>query len=406
MSWKNVVLQVVRRLMLLIVAAAILFAALGVGMVFVRGKQQELARAPKFAVGPIPVRVVKARSGTIRETRSYLSVVEPVRTAEVAARLTAEVLSVSCDEGDVVRAGNVMVELDNREIRAAIAGAEAQIAQLREDRKAAQAIADTLTSSVDYWRQQLARDQSLRTRNVAAISMTEVETTAETLQSKQGELEAARHRLNAIEHGIAAAEEKVRELTTRLAYCSVAAPFDGVVTERLVDEGDLAVSGKVLFVMEDRSSFRLIFDVPQEDLADVQLGMEVSFVVFGEVRRATLSRLYPSLNAVRMLRAEVDLAAEAADGLVVGSYVPVEVVLRVVRDAPIIPISAQVEIGDGPPQVYTVRDGRLALVPVQVLATRQNEIAVSGITTGETVVVHPFLGWARYHDGQKVEVIP
>ncbi|MGQ9574368.1 MAG: efflux RND transporter periplasmic adaptor subunit [Thermoguttaceae bacterium] len=394
------------RLMLPVVLLATIIAAVGAAVVQVRRRQQELAQAPKFAVGPVPVHVVAARSGTIRETRSYLAVVEPVRTAEVAARLTAEVLSISCDEGYVVRAGDVMAQLDSREIRAAIAGAEAQIAQAREDRQAAQALVETLAASVDYWRQQLARDQSLRTHSAAAISMTEVETTAEKLQSKQGELEAARYRLKAIQHSIEAAEEKVRELTTRLAYCSVVSPFDGVVTKRMVDEGDLAVPGKVLFLVEDRSALRLAFDVPQEDLMDVQPGMEVSFAVAGETRRATLTRLHPSLNAVRMLRAEVDLPAEAARGVVSGSYVPLEVVLRVVREAPILPVSALVGTGDAPPQVYAVRDGRLALVRVQVLATRQNEMAVSGITTGETVVVHPFLGWARYHDGQKVEVIP
>ena len=405
MTWKNRMANVSWRLLLLTVVLVVITAVVGAAAVQVRQKRQELAQAPKFGVDPVPVHVVAARAGTLSESRSYLAVVEPLQTAEVSARLTAEVLSISCDEGDVVQAGDAMAVLDSREIRAGIAAAEAQISQAREDLQASQVLMETLTASVDYWRRQLTRDQSLRENNAAAISMAEVEGTAEKLQLKQGELDAARYRLNAIQHGVAVAEEKKRELETRLAYCNVVSPFDGVVTKRLVDAGDLAVPGKGLFRIEDRSTVRLTFDIPQDDLADIRPGFDVTFSAAGETRRAALTRVYPSLNAVRMVRAEVDLPAPAADGLIPGSYLSLDVILRVVQDAAIVPVSALTGTGDGPPQVYVVQQDQLALLPVEVLVSRQNEMAVSGISVGAEVVVHPFLGWARYHDGQKVEVL-
>lgn len=398
-------MRYVKNTITLVGAVAIVAAVAGAAVMLVRRKQQSLAEAPKFAAGPAPVHVTRARSGDFTQSQAYLAVVEPLQTADVSARVTAEVLSISCDEGDVVHAGDVMAVLDSREIRAGIAAAEAQIQEAQDDLQASRVLLDTLAASVEYWRRELARDQSLRSANNAAISLVELEATAEKLQLKQGDLDSARHRLNAIQHKVEAAQDQKRALETRLAYCSVVSPFEGVVTRRLVDAGDLAAPGKALFRIEDRGTVRLAFDVPQDDLVDIKPGLQVLFTAGGRTFRAKLSRIYPSLNAVRMARAEVDVAGVAAEGLTPGSYLTLQLVTKDFPEAVIIPASALVGVDDEPAQVYVVQQDQLTLRPVQVNGRKENELAVAGVVSGETVVVHTFLGWARYHDGQKVEVI-
>ncbi len=398
-------MRYVRKVIQLIVVILVAAAVVGATAMRIQQKKQSLAKAPKLGVGPIPVHVVEARSGSLSQSRRYLAVVEPLQTAVVSARLAGEIESIACDEGDVVKAGDVMAVLDSREIQAGIAATEAQILQSREDLQASQVLVDSLAASEKYWRRELFRDQSLREDNAAAISLAEVEGTAEKLQLKQGELASAKHRMGSVEHGVEVLKEKKRQLETKLDYCTIRSPFDGVVTERLVDPGDLATPSKNLFRVEDRSIVRLVFDVPQEDLSDTQAGLPVAFGSSEETRRYSLSRLYPSLNAVRMMRAEVDVPGPDAPELVTGTYIPLSVELRTYDDATLIPASSLVDLADDSWQVFIVAQDQLVLRPVTVLASQHNELAVSGIQTGEQVVVHTFLGWTRCYPGQKVEVI-
>lgn len=405
MREKGTVMRYVRKMVQVIVVILVAAAVVGATAMRAQQKKQSLAKAPKLGVGPIPVHVVEARSGSLSQSRRYLAVVEPLQTAVVSARLAAEIESIACDEGDVVKAGDVMAVLDSREIRAGIAATEAQILQSGDDLQASQVLVDSLAASVEYWRRELARDQSLREDNAAAISLAEVEGTAEKLQLKQGELASAKHRMSSVQHGVEVLQEKKRELETKLDYCTIRSPFDGVVTERFVDPGDLATSSKSLFRVENRSVMRLVFDVPQQDLSDTQPGLPVVFGSTEEPRRYPLSRLYPSLNADRMMRAEVDAPGPDAPELVTGTYIPVSVELRTYDDATLIPASSLVDAADDSSKVFVVAKNQLALRPVTVLASQHNEVAVSGIQAGEQVVVHTFLGWTRCYPGQKVEVI-
>jgi len=398
-------MRIVKKTMLLATAVLILVTVAGAAVKQVQRKKQALARAPKFGVGPVPVHVVEARSANVTQSRQYLAVVEPVRTAEVSARLTAEIQSVACDEGDVVQAGAVLGALDSREIQEGIAASEAQIQQSQEDLQASQVLVDSLAASTQYWGRELARDQSLRAGNAAAISLAEVEATEEKLQLKQGELASARHRMSSIQHGIEAARDKKRELETTLAYCTIVSPFDGVVTKRMVDPGYMAVPGKVLFRVEDRSIVRLVFDVPQGDLDEIRPGLQVAFKTDEKSCRFPLSRLYPSLDAVRMTRAEVDVPGGEARDLITGTYLSVSVELRTFTAATVIPASSLVGSAAVTPTVFVVQQDQLVLRPVTVLASQHNELAVAGVQAGEQVVVHTFLGWTRYYQGQKVEVI-
>ncbi len=389
-----------------VLVVALVIAAV-VGAVVIRGQQKKraLAKAPKFGLHPTPVHVVQARTGSLAQSRRYLAVVEPLQTAAVSARVAAEIDSVACDEGDVVKPGDVMGVLDSREIRAGIAATEAQILQSQEDLQANRVLVDSLAASVDYWRRELERDQSLREGNAAAISLAEVEGTAETLQLKQSDWASAKHRMNSLEHGVEVFQEKKRELETKLGYCTIRSPFDGVVTQRAVDPGDLAVPSKILFRIEGRGIMRLVFDVPQGDLPDTQPGLTVAFGSGQQARRVPLSRLYPSLNAVRMMRAEVDVPGDDAPELVTGTYVPVSVELRACDNATLIPASSLVDLTSDSSNVFVVDQDQLVLRPVTVLASHGGELAVSGVQAGELVVAHTFLGWTRCYPGQKVEAI-
>ncbi len=122
-----------------VLAAVVLGAALPI-----KHKKQALAAAPKYGMQPTPVRVALARRGDLRKARDYLAVVEPIRVADVSARLTATVEKVLHDENEPVKAGDVLVVLDGRQIEDSIATAGAQVEEAQADLASNQATVASL----------------------------------------------------------------------------------------------------------------------------------------------------------------------------------------------------------------------------------------------------------------------
>ncbi len=388
------------RILLVIVVLALLVA--GARRIVMRRKA-ELAKAPVYGVAPVPVHIAGSVAGNMPVLLHYVAVVEPIRSADVCARITATVEKVSFDEGDRVQQGTPLLTLDDRAIRDDIASITALIGQARADLAANLATVDSLKRSVHYWTREAQRDRKLAERG--SIPKAQAEGTAEKANEFQGKLEAARQQSKAIQQRIVSLESRKAAAQTQLSYCTLESPYTGVVSHRFVDPGDLAAPGKPLMVVEDRSRLKLAFDVPQEDLAQVRLGRPVQFKIGAKLHTARITVMYPSLNSARMTRAEVLLPPAAAANLAPGAYVPVGVVLKILENVTIVPGSTIIKNPGGRPYVFLVRKDRLQPQLVQVLAHAGDQVAVQGVAPGEEVVTSTFLGWARLADGMRVEAI-
>lgn len=391
--------KAIRILVVLIVTAALVLAA----VLLVKHKKQALAAAPKYGMQPMPVRVASARLGDLRKMRDYLAVVEPIRVADVSARVTASVEKVLRDENEWVKAGDVLVTLDSRQIEESIAAMKAQVEQTQADLASNQATVDSLVKTVAYWDREAERDKALTDKG--AIPGAQAEGTADKANEARGKLAAAQQKSAAIGRAVESLQRKQAELETTLDYCTIRSPFEGIISHRRVDPGDLAVPGKSLMVVEDRSQLKLAFDVPQQDLPEVREGLAVEYSAARQNREVTLSHLFPSLNTARMLRAEVYLSGRDVDGLSSGAYVPLRVVLGNDKDVTLVPGTAVVESPDGHAYVFVVRDHHLEAQSVNLLGSSGDDVAVDGIQAGEQVVLSTFLGWAQLASGQMVEAM-
>ena len=387
---------------ILIILVAIAVIAVG-GFALVKHKKQTLAQAPKYGMQLTPVRVASARLGGLREVRDYLAVVEPIRSANVSARLTANVDKVSTDENMPVKAGDILVKLDGRQIEESLGAMKAQIAQAQAELKSNEATVESLAKSAAYWEREAGRDRTLAGKG--AIPGAQAEGTADKADEIKGKLESAKQKSLAVGHLIESLKRRHSELETQLSYCMIRSPFDGLVSRRMVDPGDMAAPGKTLIVIEDRSSLKLSFDVPQQDLPQVREGLGAIYSVAGKEHTAALSHLFPSLSAARMLRAEVNLDGADAAGLSSGAYLPLQVIVGNSRNVTLVPAASLVESPGRNPHVFIVRDGHLVTRPVKVLGYSGDEVAVEGVQAGDQVVLSTFLGWARLASGQAVEVM-
>ncbi len=382
---------------IIIVACLIIF-----GVLLIKHKKHKLASADKYGLKPVPVWITKAKLGNIASKIDYLAIVEPIRIADISARVTATVEKVLYDEGDSVKANEPLIILDSREIEYEIASVQANIAKVNAELAANQAIVKSIKDSVEYWKREAKRDKILADKG--DIPASRAEATADKFNEFTGKLNSAINNSRALKHLIVSLKKKQLQLNTRLSYCKITSPYNGIVTRRFVDPGDLAIVGKNLMIVEDRSQLKLGFDIPQRDIVKVREGLTVIFDINGHKRKAKLSHLYPSLDKAKMIRAEVFLTKAQSKGLICGQYLSISVIADELKNVITLPATCLIEGPDRMKYVFIVQNNVLIPRKVKVLASTEKLIAVEGINPNVQVATNTFLGWATLSSGKKVEI--
>jgi RND family efflux transporter MFP subunit len=323
---------------------------------------EEPGRMPT-TTGPVDVVVSVAERAPVFETFSARVVSE--RTAEIATRMSGTVDRVHVDVGGTVRAGDALVTLDAKDIGARVAAAEAGFA--------------------------LAERSFQRVNNLAARGAA----SAQELDQATAGLEAARSQLT---------EAKAQE-----AYAVVRAPFDGVVTHRSVDAGDLAGPGSPLLTMMAPGALKVVADLPAGRYGVVAVGDVVLVETPGAPQPipATVSRTVPALDATsRTFRVEAHLTAPAGAALA-GSYArlhiprPDEASTWIPRDAVVVrgQLTGVMAMEDGTLRLRWVRIGQGRGDAVELLSGPGGDFSVvrrpaSDLTDGAQVRGSTVEAWA------------
>lgn len=230
-----------------IAAAAV--AALILMLLYVQGTIG--GRKVRPGVVPLPAggegsgNVAAVEKREVQDVVDWPATVSSRTVANVAPRVMARVLDVRVSAGAAVQQGDIVALLDDRELkaradqaRAGLAGAEAQATQAEAD---------------------LRRGQALFRKQAFA----------------QQDLDALEARSKSARAQVAQARDGFTEVQILLGETSVRAPFDGVVAERFVDPGDMAVPGKPVVVIHDPSSLRLESNISAGCVSLLRLGADV-----------------------------------------------------------------------------------------------------------------------------------
>jgi membrane fusion protein (multidrug efflux system) len=316
-----------------------------------------LAAAP-----PTPVIVAEVRLGRFEDRVEALGTLRANEMVELTANVTETITAIHFDDGQRVKAGDILVEMTSAEEHALLEEAQA---------------------TVDEARSQYERVKSLAGQGTAAQSL---------LDERRREWDTARARLTAIE--------------SRLADRLVRAPFDGVLGLRNVSLGALVKPGDVITTLDDDSRMKLEFPVPSPFLATLRPGLAIvararayaDREFRGEVSSVD-SRVDPATRSVRVRALLPNPDRTLRPGILMSV-----VLLKDPRDALVVPESALVPLGQ---QVFVFRavesDGnRVERREVRVGARRPGEVEVlEGLAPGDRVVTH---GTLRLKDGDPVAV--
>lgn len=299
--------------------------------------------------------------------------IQPERRADLRAEVSAVVIQVLKENGEAVKKGDVLVRLDETSIRDSLTSAE-------EASRAAQ--------------QSLAQAERMHERNTTLRASGMVSTQA---------LEDAEIRRNNALSDLSAARSRLVAARQQLSRTTVRAPFDGIVSERKVSNGDTAQVGKELIKVIDPSSMRFEGLVSADKIGEVKVGQPVLFRVNGYPGQnfsGKIKRVDPAANAVtRQVEVLVEFA-ESAQPRVAGLYAEGRVESKS-SSSLMVPPSALVQAGDNN-YVWRVKGGTVNKVPLTIGARDERSgrwQVLSGLAAGDTIVRVPGSG---FKDGQKV----
>ena len=336
-----------------------------------------LALGPAAAAGPeaarraVPVTVTAAAARDLPETARSVGRVRAPRLATVAAEVAGAVAAVEVEVGEAVRAGQVLVRIDD--------------ADLRLEREAARAALARVEA--------LAASQRRRVRRLERL--------VRRRQVSEDALDEARGALAALEAERAAARARLALAERRLAKARVRAPFDGRVAARLVSAGDRVAPGTAL-VRLVAAGREAVLPFPEALAPRLRPGLPVRLSTPAAPGGVDLR-----IDAVRPELSDGGHAVQAivrlppAVGWPPGATVDAEVVLGVHRGAVVVPETAVVLRPAGT-VVYVVVDGRARARRVRTGLRRDGLVEiVAGLAAGETVAVD---GAAFLSDGAPVRV--
>lgn len=205
-------------------------------------------------------------SKPVSQTVALPAEIWPYLKVSLHAKVPGYVDRVLVDRGSVVKQGELLINLTAPEMEAQIAEAQSKFQAAEADRIQAEAQLDAAQST--YQRTQ----EAAKTPGAVA---------GNDLILAQKQVEAAQALVNSREKASSAAQSAITALTAMVAYLKITAPFDGVVTDRLVHPGAL-VGPPVdpsLLVIQQVSHLRIVVPVPEEYVGDLVRGANVDFTV-------------------------------------------------------------------------------------------------------------------------------
>lgn len=299
-----------------------------------------------FVGRPRPVAVVSPVRGDAVEAVYATGAVEPVFWAKVSSTSVGRIVEIKVKDGDAVKAGDVLIRLDDRE-------AKARLAETR--------------ASLEFLREELARYAKLAQSNIA---------------SRQ-----AYQRIVSQHAAAIAAEAAARQ---RLTDLILRAPLDGDVLRQDGNVGEVVKAGDVLVWVGKCCPMRIEAEVDEEDIPAVKKGQVVlvrADAFPGKSFRAVVSSITPKGDPVsKNYRVRITLPPDTP--LRIGMTTEVNIIVREAKGALLVPFSA-VRAG----HVWVVVDGRARRTPVKTGIVGDRNIQVTGGLKGsEAIVADPPAG--------------
>ncbi|HTY76445.1 MAG TPA: efflux RND transporter periplasmic adaptor subunit [Candidatus Bathyarchaeia archaeon] len=420
----------------LVVAVLVVTAG---GLAFFWTRTQQARGATRTRPDPL-VGVVAPLRRDVEVKLSFTADILPIKQAAIFSKVSGYIRKIHVERGDLVKEGQLLVEIDDLELRASAEQARAALLSAQAGLEVARSTLEGQKANLENQRANLNKARAVATNDtrqaermktlfekgmVAAADWDNARTTAD---SSKASTEAAEAQLRLAAVQITTQESQVRlaqaqvetyraALTlaqTNLNNTRLLAPFSGYIAQRNLDQG-AAVSAQSagttntsvgILLIQDIASVKVQIEVPERDIARVRVGDPVRVTADpykGESFAGSIARVVHSLDPrSRTMGIEVEIPNPAAK-LKPGMFARVEAVVETRKQVLTVPMES-LRVGEGPPVVMVVRNNAVEAITVELGAADQRDIeVVKGVGERDQVILQ---GKDLVRAGQKVRTVP
>jgi len=209
--------------------------------------------------------------------------IQPKRQVNVSANTTGRVTRVAVEEGQRVKAGQFLLEIDPRSLDAQLQRGEASVAAAQSSLQQSRASVQQTRALLELARQNLKRTQELwkeqlTTREALERAENDVQVREAELKTREQEIQTNEQRIKVEEAGLATTKYNLNQVI-------ITAPMDGLVTRRSIEEGETAVlgtmnnAGSVLLTIADMSILEAEVEVDETEIPSVSRGQEAKVTI-------------------------------------------------------------------------------------------------------------------------------
>jgi HlyD family secretion protein len=361
-----------------------------------------------------PVTFAKVEKVDLTSKVSANGKIDAQRKVDLSANVMGQIVNLAVREGDVVKKGDFLLQIDRKQLTASAEGAEASVRALFSDRDAARA----------------NQAEAQRIFERARTNYEQKIIPAAELDRARTSLDAARANVSSIEQRIQQARSNVAAARDTLSKTTMTAPMAGIITALPVEEGEVAVIGTMnnagtkLLTIADMSVVEAVMEVDETDVPNVKVGQRAT-VTIDAYPNKKFEGLVTEVGSSPMtsngaggggeaINFEVKIQLtnpppgvrpgfSASADIITGTRdkaVAIPLQALVVRDKPTTGKNVKAEEEEG---VYVHKSGKVAFVPVVTgLAGDSNIEIVKGLSGGEEIVTGPFRALRDIKDGAKV----
>lgn len=344
---------------------------LPLGLAACDSKEQE----KKAEIRPVRVQQVKLDQIDLRD--QYAGEVKARIETALAFRVGGKIVARDVDVGMRVRKGQTLARLDPTDLRIQVDGAKSQLAAAQADHDQAQT--------------DLARYKQLRQTNVVS----------------QAELDRRSNNANVLAARLDQARSNLRAVENQLAYATLAADTDGVVTGVSVETGQVVTAGQTVVKVARTEEKDVVINVPENRLEEVKQASEIRISLWAQPElsyKGEIREISPGVEAVTRTYTVKITVAETAPNVQLGMTANVHIRRETLGKVVALPLPALYQKG-GEPAMWLVdpATGSIALAPVTVAAYHQQYVIVqSGLKDGDVVVT---AGVHKLDPTQKVRIL-
>lgn len=336
---------------------------LAIAMLQLTGCGDDKKPVENTPASPIAVTVATTEGASNGNYITASGKVEAAQSANLSTRMMGYVNSVNVKVGDQVQKGQLLVAINNSDLQAKKAQAEAGVVQAQ--------------AGFDNAKKDYERFKALFAENSAS---------QKELDNMTSRYEVAQAQLNA-------AKQMKNEVQAQFKYVNIMAPFAGVVTNKFVKEGDMANPGMPLVSVEAPSKLQVTAGVPESQIDQITAGMKVAVLVksINKTVAGIVSEVSPSAsNTGGQFLVKIDLNTED-ENVLSGMYTTVQFPVTTAQKIATVyvPTNALVQRGQLT-GIYTVSQKNTAILRwVRLGETFGDKVAVlSGLTAGETYILN------------------